>query len=219
MTATGQSPLRESAIIAEYSSIRTEILQLNDQAFKSLMGSIALDITVLSWMFSREDPSQYFSMPAIGVFILFAGVLVLLNRNRLAHRLAIFQKIFIEPRIPDICWARVYFQYREEHAKKHSGWFSSWGERIAESGGNTILIIQIVNLLVFLYYGIIPWFQFVLTEIDYRRVICFLGIICIIAFQRGVQRKLTDYSCIHEAMIETYRKSDFFQGRETSGGT
>jgi hypothetical protein len=80
------------AILAEYRSVRAEIEQLNGQLFAVLTTVLIIDITILGWFFTRDEPANYYMIPTIGILMLFFGSLVLLNRNRLSHRLALFQK-------------------------------------------------------------------------------------------------------------------------------
>lgn len=86
------------AALAEHRSVRAEIEQLNGQLFTVLSTALTLDITILGSFFTREDPSKYFVIRTIGIILLFFGSVLLLTRNRLAHRVAFFQKYFIEPR-------------------------------------------------------------------------------------------------------------------------
>jgi hypothetical protein len=197
----------KDAIVAEYANIRAEILQLNGQIFTILTGSLALNVTILGWMFSKDDPSKYLYLPTIGVIVMFVACILLLNRYRLSHRLAIFQKVFIESRIPDICWARVSLQYRDEYSKHDKTCFSSWGERIAESGVYTLSIIQLVNLIIFVVYAILPWFTEASRVIDWFKVFNLLIILFLFGIQYQVQKKMTDYNSIQKAMKEIFKKS------------
>ena len=97
-------PPNIDAILAEYRAVRDEILQLNGQLFAVLGSSLTLNVAILGWLFTRTDPARFFGLPTVGILMLFVGNSILLNRNRLAHRLALFQKYFIETRLPDICW-------------------------------------------------------------------------------------------------------------------
>ena len=49
----------------------------------------------------------------VGAFVLLLGNILILNKNRLAHRLAYFQKFLIEPYLPGIQWAKAGFAYRK----------------------------------------------------------------------------------------------------------
>jgi len=210
MSANSNMPYKE-AIISEYANVRAEILQLNGQIFTILTGSLALNLTILGWMFSKDDPSKYLYLPTIGVITLFVGCLMLLNRNRLAHRLAIFQKEFIENRIPDICWGRVYFQYRDEYSKQEKGLFSSrfssWSERIAESGVYVLSVIQFVNLIIFVLYAILPWITSGSTKADWLKVANLLVMVIVLIIEYVVAKRMTDYSAIFKAMNKVLNSS------------
>jgi hypothetical protein len=94
------------AILAEYRSVRAEIEQLNGQLFAVLTAVLIIDITILGWFFTRDKPANYYWIPTIGILMLFFGSLPMFNRNILSHRLALFQKYFIEPRVRDVCWGK-----------------------------------------------------------------------------------------------------------------
>ena len=47
------------AIIAEHSTTRSEILQLNGQIFIALTTSLGLNVTVIGWIFTKEKPADY----------------------------------------------------------------------------------------------------------------------------------------------------------------
>lgn len=146
-------PPDKEAVLKEYSVIRDEILQLNSQIFTIFTSGLGLDIVIIGWIFaSKQHFQDLWYLPLFGIVILFITNLILLNKNRLAHRLAIFQKYFIEERIPDICWGRVYFAYRKEYP---TGMFEKIFERIAEGTAILVLIVQAINLLLFLI--LIAW--------------------------------------------------------------
>jgi len=74
------------------------------------------------------------------------GSLVLVNRNRLAHRLALFQRYFLESRVPDLLWARVYFAYRRCYPSKSK--VRAFEERLGESGASVLLIASVLNIAI-----------------------------------------------------------------------
>jgi hypothetical protein len=143
------------SILAEYRSIRSEIEQLNGQIFLVFTGSLTANVTIMGWFFTQEKRNPY--ILTIGIAILLLGSLLLLNRNRLAHRLAIFQKYFIESRITDICWSRVYFEYRYRtdpwstarnppHITRLFRWiFWILGERLADATSWILFWIGAIN--------------------------------------------------------------------------
>lgn len=200
-------PADKNAIIAEYVNIRAEILQLNGQGFTILTVSLGLNMSVIGWMFSKTDPSQYIYLLTIGVIIGFVGCLLLLNKNRLAHRLAYFQEFFIESRIPDICWARVGFMYRDKYKEISQKRFSSWSERIAESGVYTITVAQIVNIIIFLFYAVLPWFKSDSTIIDWFKVVNGIIILIILWIQYYAMKNMVGYKTIKKAMNEVYKET------------
>jgi hypothetical protein len=194
-----------NAIIAEYNNVRAEIRQLNDQIFKVLIGSLGMDVTVIGWMIAKNDPETYYPLLTLGVFILFLGCVLLLNRNRLAHRLAIFQSVFIERRISDICWGRVYFQYREEYSKRPRSFLSSCGERIAENGVNILTSAQVVNAGIFIYYALIQ--PYTAAQIDLFKLLCFISISLLIILTLIIKKRLVEYNIITDVMINTLNNS------------
>jgi tripartite-type tricarboxylate transporter receptor subunit TctC len=99
--------MSSDAILAEYKSVRSEIEQLNGQIFLVFGSSLTANLTILGWFFTQQPPKPYILV--IGVAVLFFGSLILLIRNRVAHRLALFQRYFIETKIPEIRWSRIYF--------------------------------------------------------------------------------------------------------------
>ena len=81
--------MRKDAALAEYASVRSEIQQLNGQMFAILSSSIAGNIAILGWFFAKDHRSDFYFLPTVGIFLLFWGNFILLNRNRLAHRLVV----------------------------------------------------------------------------------------------------------------------------------
>ncbi len=135
----------ETAIIAEYKEVRKEILQINAQIFTILTSGIGLILTIDGWIFISktiriiEEIKQNWYIPLFSITLLAFINVIILHRNRLAHRLALFQKYFIERRIPDICWARVYFTYRDNYQQ-------SLLERISDNSFFILILIQVFHL-------------------------------------------------------------------------
>lgn len=142
--------MANEAALAEYKAIRSEIEQLNGQIFATISSSLTLNLAILGF-FLEKAPTSYV-LPTVGIILLFFGNLILLNRNRGAHRLAYFQKYFIESRIPDICWGRVYFAYRPEYDKRKTI-LTDLSERLAESGTWLLVFSALINVIVLIYFG------------------------------------------------------------------
>ena len=86
----------------EYIALRAEILQLNSQAFTLAGGSLTL-FTILGFGLSMSklielDPF----VPFVGIVILIAANILIGHKIRVAHRLAFYQKYFIEPKMPGV---------------------------------------------------------------------------------------------------------------------
>lgn len=192
--------LDKDSILEEYRNIRSEILQLNSQAFTAVTLFLGADMTILGWMLSK-NPSEYLFLPTVGVLILFGGCILLLVRNRLAHRLGIFQKHFIETRIPHIYWARAYFLYREKFAE-NTTFFEKYGERLAESNVYVLNTAQLVNMVVFLIYALSPLLTSDSVAIDWWKVLLFVVMVITLFFQLFVTKKLATYENIEKAMKE-----------------
>jgi len=178
------------AILAEYATVRGEIQQLNGQVFSVLCSSLALDIAVLGWLFGKSNPCQFYFLGTVGIILLLMGNLVLLNRNRLAHRLAFFQMYFIEPRLPDLCWGRVWFEYRERYPKAILFGLS---ERLADSATLILLIASILNLLVLAFLGILPFLAGEPVIIDRLQIVNLAFAAILVGLQIPLQRLFTNY--------------------------
>jgi hypothetical protein len=200
---TNITPADNSAIISEYNNIRAEILNLNEQFLKILIGSVGINLTILGWLFSNKDQGEnIFSLLTICVFILFFSCMLLVNRDRLAHRLAIFQELFIEKRIPAISWGRVYPQYKDAFG---NNWKSLLVERFAKSGVITLILLQVLYVIIFIYYAIMPWFKYNSKQIDVFKLTLFILMIiffvltCIVSKLTG---KKSSYEDIRIAMMK-----------------
>jgi len=192
-------------LLSEYASVRSEIQQLNGQVFAVLSSSISINIIILGWFFGKSNPSEFYALPTLGIFILFWGNIIMLNRNRLAHRLALFQKYFIESRMPDICWGRVYFKYRLKYPK--SSIISGLAERLSESGTYMFFGVSVVNVIALAYIGLKPFFMDGSTVLDKTQVINFLIAILFSILQLCFNRLMTDYRPIDVIMRRISRQS------------
>ena len=199
-------PHSKEAALAEYSSISNEILQLNSQIFTVLTSGLGLNILIIGWMFT-SDPFNLWYLPLVGIGLLSITNILLLNINRLAHRLAIFQKYFIEDRLPDICWARVGFAYRELYEYKG---LQVLYERIAQNRFLLILLTQFVNLL------LVVFFKFEPISIPIIVIVLLLGV-----GQWLLMKSMTNYKSIEEAFkkVEQQRvKHISITGNQTNAG-
>jgi hypothetical protein len=186
------------AVLAEYRSVRNEIEQLNGQVFTVLSSSLALNVAVLGWMFGKERSPEFFILPTVGILLLLCGTIILLNRNRLSHRLALFQQYFIESRMPDICWGRVYFEYRELYPK--AGFVTGFTERVAESGANVLIAAGLVNVCILVILGLRPFFESAPTDIDWVQVANFAIALVLVGLQICFARIMTNYRAIDVTM-------------------
>jgi len=201
---------RMEAVLAEYGSVRSEIQQVNRQIFAALSSSLALNVAVLGWLVGKDTPSQFYALPTVGMFLLLGGNAILLNQNRVAHRLALFQKYFIEPRLPDLCWGRVYFAYRERYPRSEI--LSNLGERLAESGTFILLLASCVNLLVLVVLGLIPCFKMGSMTIDWMQMGNLALALGLIGLQEWFRRILTDCSSVESTMRDLAMKSGLTTG-------
>jgi len=134
--------------IAEYNAIRNEILQLNSQIYNTFYGTILFVVTVFGWYYKNNLESSI--MLYLFLFlILLIGNIVVINRNRLAHRLALVIRYFIEEKNTDLQWSTVYFEYRKLKKER----FDFIYERLADIILSIFLLITFI-LLVFLYFNI-----------------------------------------------------------------
>ena len=101
----------DNAVIAEYETTRSEIVQLNKQRFSIVVATLVFNMTILGWVFERTDPTEYYWLPLFASVVLFVGLLFSFNRGSLAHRLATFQEVFIESRLSGIRWCGIYCKY------------------------------------------------------------------------------------------------------------
>jgi hypothetical protein len=200
------------AVLAEYRSVRSEIEQLNGQLFLAWSAALTLDMTILGWFFTRDNPSRYFLIPTIGNIILFLAAILVLNRNRLSHRLAYFQRYFIERRVPDICWARVYFRYRELYPTN-----SSFSERLADSAVYVLVFAALINVVVLFIFGIGPYVPGQHVQFIWRLVNVAVAI-AFVCFFYPLQRVMIDYSAIERAMLTISEETGLTTATATDGG-
>ena len=143
----------EEQILAEYSSVRTEIIQLNGQAFAIVTGSLALNFVILGAMFSSQKPlNDLLFLPLIALLVLAAGTIFLAHKIRAAHRLALFQKHFIENRLPEIKWGQVYFRYRETFDRKYKNPFDRLPERFVNVQNFVLFVAQIIDSIILITF-------------------------------------------------------------------
>jgi hypothetical protein len=183
-------------VLAEYGAMRAEVLQLNSQIITIFVGTLTLDISVLGWFFANDDLGAFYVLPTIGVFFLVLGSTVLTNRLRLAHRLGMFQKYFIEPRLPGITWATVYFRYREQLRLKKG--VSTWGERLTESG--FLLGVGLINLGILAFNGLRPYWTAKAVTVDSLQTLNFVAACTLIGIGWFLRRQFRDYSVTDQTM-------------------
>jgi len=193
------------AVLAEYSAVRAEIEQLNGQIFSVLSGSLALDLSVLGWLFGGPgDPRARYFLPTVGILFLMAGNYILLNRNRGAHRLALFQKHFVEPRLPDICWGRVYFEYRTRYSETSKTWakkrLESMAERLANSGSWVLVGASALNIVILAILGLAPYFASSPAVVDRAQLANFVVASALVASEVFLLPFMTDYKKVEEIM-------------------
>jgi hypothetical protein len=184
------------AVLAEYRSVRAEIEQLNGQLFAAWSAALTLDMTILGWFFTRDDPSRYFLIPTVGNILLFLAAIIVLNRNRLAHRLAYFQRYLIEPRVPDICWARVYFRYRDLTQPS-----KAFSERLADSAVNLLVFAATINVVILWIFGVVPYVPGQRVQFTWRLVNVAVAI-TFLWLPLYLRRVMTDYRAIERAMLK-----------------
>jgi hypothetical protein len=156
--------MSDNAILSEYKSIRDEINQLNTQIITAFSFVLSGNLIILGWMFSKENSQDYLYLLIISFILLIFGNIIIISRNRLAHRLALFQKYFIETRLTDIYWARVYFDYRETYKKSSMCYFIiNIFERLSDVFCWFLNILSLLNLIIIFLYNInckLQWFVF-----------------------------------------------------------
>ena len=138
----------EQNIKEEYIALRAEILQLNSQAFTLVGGSLTLNFTILGFGLSKSklielDPF----IPFIGILILVAANILIAHKIRMAHRLAFYQKYFIEPKMPGVRWGEIGFKFRTTFDEKHNKFLASVTERFVLIQTAMISVAQLINLI------------------------------------------------------------------------
>jgi hypothetical protein len=143
--------MNEVNIREEYVAIRAEILQLNEQAFTLVGASLALNFVILGFGLRRHGVSDLEPIiPFIGVFILLVSNVLLSHKIRMAHRLAYYQKHFIEPVLPGVRWARIGSLFRKNFDSRHNRFVISIAERFVLVQTAVVTAAQIVNIFVML---------------------------------------------------------------------
>jgi hypothetical protein len=160
----------------------------------------------LGWLFGKESPRQFCRLPTVGVFLLVLANIVLLNRNRLAHRLALFQRYFLEPRLPGTCWATVYFAYRDRVLVAKG--LASWVEKLTDSA--FLLIVGLVNLVVLVVVGFLPYTPG--TSIDWLQVSNFGVAVALLAVGWYLRARLVDYGMIDRTMQDLAKERGLTSG-------
>jgi len=209
-TIKRRMPLDTNAILSEFSATRNEILQLNGQIFVAFSSALALNATILGWLFSKEIPADHLYLATVGAFVLLLGNMLSLNRNRLAHRLAYFQRFFIEKKLPEIQWARAYFEYRDifkDNKTKHH-WFVALSERIAECGTALVVSLQILNIVIVIVLAVGSGYP---IKMVFPVLLCVVFIIA----TRLIGRAMIDYKAIEKAMEMAAKKISL---KESKGG-
>ena len=131
----------------EYIALRAEILQLNSQAFTLAGGSLTL-FTILGFGLSMSklielDPF----VPFVGIVILIAANILIGHKIRVAHRLAFYQKYFIEPKMPGVRWGEIGFKFRTAFDGKHNKFLVSVTERFVLVQTAIISVPQVINFI------------------------------------------------------------------------
>jgi len=181
-------------ILAEYNSIRNEILQLNKQSFVAMSSSLAIYVIIMGWIVDKGFKQSFYGLWTLGVLILFIGNIMVLNRNRVAHRLALFQKYFIETRIENLLWSRVYFIYRN----KTKGWGANYQERLADLMSILLICLSALNLSALMITGIISILHHRMAQVDGVQLANFLIALILVLLQFWLYKKMTDYDLIEE---------------------
>jgi hypothetical protein len=191
----------DDAILAEYDAVRHEISQLNGQVFTVMGSALTLNTTALGWYF-KDNVEKYY-VPTIGILFLFFGTIILLNRDRMAHRLALFQRYFIEPRAPQICWGRVYFAYREHYRQKQEPkktFLIEITERLSGSGAFVLAAASAMNVCVLIYWGVRPCWEAGAVDVDWGQVCNLVVAGVLVALQFIFKRIMTNYEPIKRTL-------------------
>ena len=135
----------------EFSTIRDEILQLNSQAFALVGGSLTINFTIIGFGINKHGTKNIDPMlPFIGILLLVASNILIAHKIRMAHRLALFIKYYIEPSLEGIKWADVYFDYRKKFNLEHNWFVRHIAERFVDTQTSVLCIAQFVNVLILL---------------------------------------------------------------------
>lgn len=144
----------EEQLLEEYKSIRSEIQQLNGEAFTIVTGSLAANLALLGVAFSSSrSPESLKLVPLLGFFALFIGTVFIAHKIRMAHRLGLFLKIFVQPNLDGIQWPGVYFSYRLLFDAQRSRKYELLLERFANVQTAVLFGFQILNLVVLVLWS------------------------------------------------------------------
>jgi hypothetical protein len=144
----------DQVMFEEYSRTREEIDQLNGQAFATLTGSLAVSLAILGAFFTSTRPrEELVALPFLAFLALAVGSLVLAHKIRMAHRLALFLKYFVQPTIPQLKWPDTYFKFRELFKHKHPGLLASFPERFVEVQNSALVAAQFAAIGFTVYFG------------------------------------------------------------------
>jgi hypothetical protein len=142
----------EEQLLEEYKSIRSEIQQLNGEAFTIVTGSLTANLALLGVAHAAHPPvrsrSQY-----LAFFALFIGTVFIAHKIRMAHRLGLFLKIFVQPNLEGIQWPGVYFSYRLLFDAQRSSKYELLLERFANVQTAVLFGFQILNLVVLVLWS------------------------------------------------------------------
>jgi hypothetical protein len=207
----------KNEILAEYSSIRDEILQLNSQAFVTITGSLTINFTILGAMFSNverilsnNNPLQeLIFLPFIGFMVLILGNILLSHKIRIAHRLALFVKYFIEEKNKNIRWSRTYFDFKEKYDKKKGKFVASITERFVEVQALILVIAQLINIVIIIYFLMNFYYKKILNLSLHNIILVALIISLIIEF--SLLRMLNNYKPYKEIFKELSEEKSITQ--------
>ncbi len=198
--------LRFQIVLEEYKVVRAEALQLNAQIYLAFSASILLGFSAIGWLFGQDKLQLHHLLaPLFSIIILSVGDFIVLQRNRLAHRLALFCKLFIEPKLPDIKWSNTYFLYRKVYKSDSflENFLSPLVERIAEGMHIVIVLLQHVFILftVLLCGGLIGHGESIdiITYKAWSLVVILIEIFVIWFVQHPIYRIMVKYKPIEQA--------------------
>lgn len=144
---------KNQEILAEYKAIRDEILQLNGQAFTTISVTLTINVALLGFVFSDKVlPGSEPWVIFFAILFLSAGTILIKHKIRSAHRLAFFQKYFIETQTSELRWADIYFKYREQYDITFGKLSSLFLERFGFAQTAILLLAQVVNICILILF-------------------------------------------------------------------